>query len=87
MANNNHPHFLQIFVEKFQPETSNSTMTVEDEFLDNANFRVTILQAFLKVISNFFVNNNYINMTELSSYTEWYDKKLWQFIKQEVDFL
>lgn len=79
--------FLQMFVEKYQPETSNDTMTVEDEFLDNANFRATILQAFLKVISNFFINNNYIDMTKLSGYTNWYDQKLWQFIKEQVEFL
>mgnify|MGYP003628077550 CR=1 FL=1 len=79
--------FLQMFVEKYEPETSNDTMTVEDEFLDNANFRLSILQTFLKIISNFFVNNNYIETDKLSKYENWYDKEVWDFIKKEVDFL
>ena len=79
--------YLQLFVEKFNPETSNDTMTVEDEFLDNSTFRFSILQVLLKVISNFFVNNNYIKTDNLSKYKNWHDKELWKFIKDTVDFL
>ena len=79
--------FLQIFVEHYGPETSNSTMTVEDEFMDNPYFRLQILISFLKTISNFLINNNYIKQKELEKYQNWYDEKLWDFIKENVDFL
>lgn len=79
--------FLQLFVEKYKPETSNGTMTIEDEFLDNADFRKSILQAFLKVISNFFVNNDLIDVKNLSKFKNWHDIELWKYIKENIEFL
>ena len=78
---------LQLFVNYSQIETSNPTMTVEDEFLDNPVFRKTILLGMLRVLSNFIINNKYITIEEVSKIGTWTNYDTWKKLKEQVSIL
>jgi len=67
---------LQLFVEYFKPETSNDSVTIEDEFLENPKFRKNILEVMLKVLANYLVNNDLFDTNKIRG-KSWLDEDVW----------
>ena len=78
---------LQLFVNTLQPETSNPSMTIEDEYLDNPDFRKMILLGMLRILSNFLINNAYITIEEVSGLGYWTDYEVWKKLREQLKVL
>lgn len=64
--------------------TSNPSVCFEEEFYINPQFRQMILITIMKVVSNFIVNNN---MVDLKDVNDWQDIKMWNKLKKKVKLL
>ena len=77
---------LKLFTEHHQIETSNPTMNIEDEYLDNPRFRKTILMAMLQILANYIVNNKVVTIEEVSKMGMWTDIETWSVLKSRNIF-
>ena len=78
---------LDIFARYHRLETSAEDITVTDEFLVNPKYRQTICLMIMKIISNFLVNNNFMDSVDVSDFSSWKDKKMWYSIKDNISIL
>jgi hypothetical protein len=78
-----HP-LLKIFILYHGFETSNESLSIEDEFMINPWFRKNILFAMMKIISNFILNNKLITREEVKEIGLWTEEKTWLELKNKV---
>ena len=67
--------------------TSNPSVDFEEEYLINPQFREMILIIIMKVLANFMVNNNIINLEEVSKLGSWEEKEVWKKLRKKVKLL
>lgn len=72
---------LKIFAFYHKVETSNPSISLEEEFLINCQFRKTILIMLLKILANYIINNELYEVEEVSN---WLEEKTWYDIKKKI---
>jgi len=72
---------LKLFANYHQIETSNPSYSIEDEYVINSQFRKMILIMMMKIVANFIVNNN---LVEIEKVKDWLDINSWQEMKKSV---
>ena len=72
----------KLFVLNIVPETSARDMSVEDEFLVNPAFRKGITEYWMKVVSNFMINNEITSIEEVGAIGNWNDEKVWEELRE-----
>lgn len=76
---------LKIFANYHKITTSNGSMSIEDEFMINPQFRKMILIMILKILANFIINNNLANIKEISqSGGNWLEEETWMQLREKV---
>ena len=71
---------MKYFVEYFEIKTESPDIHIVDQFLTNPQFREMITIQLLKLLSNYVVNNNLIDLKDVKS---WYDIGLWLSVKSK----
>ena len=75
---------LDIFIRYHKFNTSASDISIPDEYVINPEFRKTILVSLMKVLSNFIVNNEYVDVSDVSKFESWENPELWSYLKENV---
>jgi len=76
---------LKIFVNYHKITTSNGSMSIEDEFMINPQFRKMILIVMLKILANFIINNKLANIEEITQAGgNWFQEDTWKELKEKV---
>lgn len=78
---------LKLFVLYHKIETSNASLSVEDEYIINPQFRKMILIMIMKILANFLVNNNLATPEEVAALGSWLDKKTWYALREKIKLL
>ena len=78
---------LDLFIRYHRLETSAMDTTHTDEFLVNPKFRQTICIMMMRIISNFLVNNDYLESLDLSEFETWENKDLWYYLREKLSVI
>jgi len=78
---------LKIFKIYHDIETSNGSVDFEEEFLINPQFRNMLLIMFMKIISNFMINNNLITISEVAKIGDWENISVWKVLRKKIKLL
>lgn len=71
---------MKYFIQYFEIKTECEDINIQDQFLTNPQFREMITIQMLKLLSNYVVNNNFIETKEVTS---WLSMNLWLSIKSK----
>lgn len=75
---------LDIFIRYHKIETSAEDVPTSDEFIINPQFRKMLCVNMMKILANFVVNNNYVNLKDISKYESWENPELWFYLRDNV---
>lgn len=78
---------LKLLKTYLQIETSNPSVGFEEEFLINPQFREMNLLVIMKILANFMVNNNIIDLETVSKLGSWEEKEVWKKLRKKVKLL
>lgn len=75
---------LDLFIRYHKFPTSASDISIPDEYVINPDFRKTILVSLMKILANFIVNNEYVDVSDVSDFESWENPELWSYLKENV---
>lgn len=78
---------LKLFINYHRIETSNASLSIEDEYIINPQFRKMILIMLMKIVANFIVNNSLATIEEVSVLGSWLEKKTWYALREKIKLL
>ena len=72
---------LEYFIAYFEIPTESPDITVVDQFLTTPQFRKMVTIQFLKVLSNYSINNHLIDISKVES---WENMRMWEGILKKL---